>query len=89
MNGGWAQLPTLESDAYATGQALYTLARFVKDPLTDPVWQRGLRFLLESQGIDGTWHGERFPFSLRRIAASRTTAIRGSRLRPQAGRCWR
>ena len=32
-DGGWAQLPTLESDAYATGQALFTLAQFVNDPL--------------------------------------------------------
>ena len=57
-------MPTLESDAYATGEALYTLARFVKDPLTDPAWQRGLRFLLERQDDDGTWHVARraFPF---------------------------
>jgi ankyrin repeat protein len=63
-DGGWAQLPTLESDAYATGQALYTLARFVKDPLTDPSWRRGLRFLLATQEGDGTWHVARraFPF---------------------------
>jgi ankyrin repeat protein len=63
-DGGWAQLPTLESDAYATGQALYTLAHFVKDPLTDPVCRRGLRFLLERQEDDGTWHVARraFPF---------------------------
>jgi ankyrin repeat protein len=63
-DGGWAQLPTLESDAYATGQALYTLAQFVKDPMTDPAWRRGLRFLLESQEEDGTWHVARraFPF---------------------------
>jgi ankyrin repeat protein/mono/diheme cytochrome c family protein len=63
-DGGWAQLPTLESDAYATGESLYTLAQFVKDPLADPAWQRGLRFLLERQEDDGTWHVARraFPF---------------------------
>jgi hypothetical protein len=63
-DGGWAQLPTLESDAYATGQALDTLARFVKNPLTDPAWRRGLRFLLATQEDDGTWHVARraFPF---------------------------
>src|SRR5262249_35349465 len=40
------------------------LARTVKMPATDPVWQRGLRFLLERQEDDGTWHvGRRtFPF---------------------------
>jgi ankyrin repeat protein len=64
QDGGWAQLPTVDSDAYATGEALYTLAQFVKDPLTDPAWRRGLRFLLERQEDDGTWHVARraFPF---------------------------
>jgi ankyrin repeat protein len=63
-DGGWAQLPVLESDAYATGQALYTLAQTVKDPVTGAAWQRGLRFLLERQEDDGTWHVVRraFPF---------------------------
>jgi ankyrin repeat protein len=63
-DGGWAQLPTLESDAYATGEVLYALAQAVKDPVTDPAWQRGLRFLLERQEDDGTWHVVRraFPF---------------------------
>ena len=63
-DGGWAQLPTLESDAYATGEALFALAQFVKDPLGDPAWRRGLRFLLETQEEDGTWHVARrtFPF---------------------------
>src|SRR5262249_34479851 len=45
-DGGWAQLPKLESDAYATGQALYALSRAVKHPTTSRDWQHGLRFLL-------------------------------------------
>jgi hypothetical protein len=63
-DGGWAQLPTLESDAYATGEVLYTLSQVVQLPVTDPAWQRGLRFLLERQEGDGTWHVARraFPF---------------------------
>jgi hypothetical protein len=63
-DGGWAQLLTLESDSYATGEVLYALAQAVKIPATDPVWQRGLRFLLERQEGDGTWHVVRraFPF---------------------------
>jgi mono/diheme cytochrome c family protein len=63
-DGGWAQLPTLESDAYATGEALYALAQVLKDPMADPAWRRGLRFLLETQEEDGTWHVARraFPF---------------------------
>jgi ankyrin repeat protein len=63
-DGGWAQLPMLDSDAYATGEALYTLVQTVKNPVTDPAWQHGLRFLLQRQGDDGTWHVARraFPF---------------------------
>jgi ankyrin repeat protein len=63
-DGGWAQLPMLESDAYATGEVLYTLAQAAKVPVTDPGWQRGLHFLLERQEDDGTWHVARrtFPF---------------------------
>jgi len=63
-DGGWAQLPTLESDAYATGQALYALAQLGKEFVNDQTWRRALRFLLESQEDDGTWHVARraFPF---------------------------
>jgi ankyrin repeat protein len=63
-DGGWAQLPMLASDAYATGEVLYTLAQTVKVPVADPAWQRGLSFLLERQEDDGTWHVARrtFPF---------------------------
>jgi ankyrin repeat protein len=63
-DGGWAQLPMLESDAYATGEVLYTLAQAGEGSVSDPAWQRGLRFLLERQQDDGTWHVARrtFPF---------------------------
>jgi hypothetical protein len=54
----------LDSDAYATGEVLYTLVQTVKGSVTDQAWQRGLRFLLERQEGDGTWHVARrtFPF---------------------------
>jgi ankyrin repeat protein len=63
-DGGWAQLPTLETDAYATGEALYALAQAAGVPATDPAWQRGLRFLLGRQEDDGTWHVVRRAFPL-------------------------
>jgi hypothetical protein len=57
-------LPTLESDAYATGEVLYALAQVVKEPMSVPGWRRGLHFLLERQEVDGTWRVARraFPF---------------------------
>jgi ankyrin repeat protein/mono/diheme cytochrome c family protein len=63
-DGGWAQLPTLESDAYATGQALYALARAAKHATTNRDWQQGLRFLLGTQRDDGSWHvvSRAYPF---------------------------
>jgi hypothetical protein len=63
-DGGWSQLPTLGSDAYATAQSLYALARAAKHPVTDGAWQRGLRFLLAALHDDGSWQVARraFPF---------------------------
>lgn len=55
-DGGWAQLPTLETDAYATGQVMYALARATKHPTTSREWQQGLRYLLSTQLDDGSWH---------------------------------
>jgi ankyrin repeat protein len=55
-DGGWAQLPKLDSDAYATGQALYALSRAARHPVTSRDWQQGLRFLLGTQQGDGSWH---------------------------------
>lgn len=54
-DGGWAQLDDMESDAYATGQALVALhAAGVLAP-ADPAFARGARFLLERQLEDGSW----------------------------------
>jgi len=53
--GGWAQLPGLESDAYATGQALVALHRSGVVPLSDPAFQRGIDFLVRTQMSDGSW----------------------------------
>jgi N-acyl-D-amino-acid deacylase len=55
VDGGWCQKDGLESDAYATATAMYALARVGIDP-DDKVWQRGVRFLLDSQQEDGSWH---------------------------------
>lgn len=53
-DGGWAQLDTLTSDAYATGQALYALN--TAGHLREEALQKGVRFLLDTQLEDGSWH---------------------------------
>jgi ankyrin repeat protein len=54
-DGGWAQVDNLQSDAYATGQALYALHVASSLPTADPVYQRGIQFLLRTQDEDGSW----------------------------------
>jgi ankyrin repeat protein len=54
-DGGWSQLPNLQSDAYATGQALYALHTARGLPVSDKVYQSGVQFLLRTQDSDGTW----------------------------------
>ena len=55
-DGGWSQLPLVESDAYATGQALYALRVAGKMAVNDPVYRKGIEYLLRTQAADGTWH---------------------------------
>jgi ankyrin repeat protein len=55
-DGGWAQLPTLTSDAYATGQALVALEQSGAIAASDPVYKRGVQFLLNTQLEDGSWY---------------------------------
>lgn len=54
-DGGWAQLPTLPSDAYATGSALVAL-REAGMPASDVAYRRGVQFLLTTQLADGSWY---------------------------------
>jgi Ankyrin repeats (3 copies)/Squalene-hopene cyclase C-terminal domain len=53
-DGGWAQTPYLDSDAYATGQSLYALAATGVSP-RDAAYERGIAFLLRTQSADGSW----------------------------------
>jgi hypothetical protein len=55
-DGGWAQLPSLASDAYATGQALVALRQVGALWVTDPPYKRGIQFLLNTQLEDGSWY---------------------------------
>jgi ankyrin repeat protein len=53
-DGGWAQTPNLPSDAYATGQVLFTL-RELGLPAANDTIRRGVAFLLATQAKDGSW----------------------------------
>ena len=55
-DGGWAQLPTLASDAYATGQALVALREAGVLKPSDPAYKRGAQFLMNTQMEDGSWY---------------------------------
>ncbi len=55
-DGGWAQIPTLASDAYATGQALVALKDSGVLGVADPMYKRGIQFLLDTQFADGSWY---------------------------------
>jgi hypothetical protein len=49
-DGGWAQLDGLETDAYATGQAMVALQMVGRSV------NHGIAYLLRTQLADGTWH---------------------------------
>jgi hypothetical protein len=54
-DGGWAQLAGLNSDAYATGMVLVALHEAGNVRVDDPAYQRGVKYLLETQEPDGSW----------------------------------
>jgi len=55
-DGGWNSLAGRDSDAYSTGEALVALHDAGGMATTDPVWRRGIEFLIRTQAADGTWH---------------------------------
>jgi Prenyltransferase and squalene oxidase repeat len=55
-DGGWAQLASMASDAYATGTVLVALHQVGGVATDEPAYRRGLRFLLAKQLDDGSWH---------------------------------
>ena len=54
-NGGWSQRSGMESDPYATGLALWSLAESGFDAQSEP-YQRGTVYLRSRQAADGSWH---------------------------------
>jgi ankyrin repeat protein len=55
-DGGWAQLSSLASDAYATGQALVALNEAGAVSVSDVSYKRGIEYLLKTQFEDGSWY---------------------------------
>jgi ankyrin repeat protein len=55
-DGGWGQLSSLPSDAYATGEVLYALAESGMAGGRRSAYERGVRFLMQTQLPDGSWH---------------------------------
>jgi ankyrin repeat protein len=53
-DGGWAQLPSLGSDAYSTGSALVALHQAGMSVTSTP-YRRGVQYLLKTQHADGSW----------------------------------
>jgi hypothetical protein len=54
-DGGWAQLSSMQSDAYATGEALFALRESGALQANDPSFLRGFAFLVRTQAEDGSW----------------------------------
>jgi ankyrin repeat protein len=54
-DGGWSDLPTMQSTAYSTGKSLVAL-HLAGIPATSSAYQRGVKWLLTSQQEDGSWY---------------------------------
>jgi squalene cyclase len=63
-DGGWGQLATLPSDAYATGQALWALHEGLGLDVGSTAYRRGVDYLLRTQLADGSWFVQTRSFPL-------------------------
>ena len=54
-DGGWSQLKAMESDAYATGQALVVLHKTAALDVCSVGYRRGIAYLRKTQKKDGSW----------------------------------
>jgi ankyrin repeat protein len=55
QDGSWSLLPGYGGEAYATGEALYALHVSGDVATNDPVYEKGVRWLLGNQLDDGSW----------------------------------
>jgi hypothetical protein len=55
-DGGWAQTPYLESDAFGTSAVLYSLRKTGFLQVSDEACRRGAQCLLDTQFPDGSWY---------------------------------
>jgi N-acyl-D-amino-acid deacylase len=63
-DGGWSQLDSLPTDAYATGQSLFALNQSGQLSTNDPPYQKGVSFLLRTQFNDGSWKVQTRSYSM-------------------------
>lgn len=55
-DGGWSQLPEMQSDAYATGTVLMALLHSHLVNADHPAVRKGIQYLVDTQLDDGSWH---------------------------------
>lgn len=89
-DGGWSQLPTLESDAYATGLALFALHQGGRIVASHQSFRRGIDYLLGTQFADGSWFVQTRSFPLQPFVGTRFPHGRSQfiSLAATCGRAW-
>src|SRR4030095_7803722 len=55
QDGSWSQLSVMPAGAYATGETLYALHVSGAVSPQDPVYRKGVQWLLRNQLADGSW----------------------------------